>query len=122
MLRLNTMPAADGRVLEDPGALRPRSARHLRKLGRLPYPMVWRRGESGYRRVPWDEALDVCADALRRTVGVDPDRVYFYMTSRGMPNETYFVFNKVARFLGTGSAPICSFSSAATSPTTSRWR
>lgn len=103
MLRLNTMPAADGRVLEDPAALRPRAARHLRKLGRLPYPMVWRRGESGYRRVAWDEALDVCADALRRTVGVDPDRVYFYMTSRGMPNETYFVFNKVARFLGTNN-------------------
>jgi len=103
MLRLNTMPAADGRVLEDPGALRPRAARDLRALGRLPYPMIWRRGAPGYRRVSWDEALDICADALRRTARTDPDRIYFYMTSRGMPNETYFVFNKAARFLGTNN-------------------
>ena len=58
MLRLNTMPAADPRVLQEPRTLRARSARDLRSLGRLPYPMIWRRGESGHRRGSWDEAPD----------------------------------------------------------------
>jgi len=111
MLRLNTMPAADHRLLETPGALRPLSSRALRRLGRLPYPMLWRAGEPGYRRASWDEALDACAGPLRRTAATDPDRISFYMTSRGVPNETYFVFSKVARFLGTNnidnSARIC---------------
>lgn len=103
MLRLNTMPAVDHRVLEHPETLRRRSSRGLRTLGRLPYPMIWRRGEPGYRRVPWDEALDFCADRIRPTAQQDPDRMYFYLTSRGIPNETYFVFNKTARFLGTNN-------------------
>jgi molybdopterin-dependent oxidoreductase alpha subunit len=111
MLRLNTMPAADDRLLEQPGALRGKSAKELRQLGRLPYPMIWRRGEQGYRRVSWDEALETCAAAIRRTVEHDPNRLYIYMTSRGIPNETYFAANKVARFLGTNnidnSARIC---------------
>jgi len=111
MLRLNTMPAADVRLLERPAALRGVSARALRGLGRLPVPMVWRRGEPGYRRVSWDEALEVCAGAVRRTAARDPDRLYVYVTSRGVPNEAYFVFQKVARFLGTNnidnSARIC---------------
>ena len=111
MLRLNTMPAADVRVLEEPQALRGRPARALRELGRLPYPMVWRRGTAGYRRVSWDEALEVSADAIRGAAAADPDRVYFYVTARGMPNEGYFAFQKVARFLGTNnvdnSARVC---------------
>jgi molybdopterin-dependent oxidoreductase alpha subunit len=44
-------------------------------------------------------------------VAQDPDRMSFYITSRGMPNEAYFVFQKVARFLGTNnvdnSARVC---------------
>ena len=111
MLRLNTMPAVDDRVLERPHALRERSSKDLRAMGRLPSPMIWRRGEPGYRRVGWEEALHVCAGQIRRTVAQDPARLSFYMTSRGMPNETYFVFQKVARFLGTNnvdnSARIC---------------
>ena len=111
MLRLNTMPALDHDLLANPATLRPHSARELRGMGRLPYPMVWKHGDSGYRRVSWDEALDVCAAAIRRTIGRDPDRLYFYMTSRGIPNETYFSVQKVARFLGTNnvdnSARIC---------------
>jgi molybdopterin-dependent oxidoreductase alpha subunit len=111
MLRLNTMPAVDHRLLERPQALRQRSPKELRAMGRLPYPMVWRSGTPGYRRVSWDEALDLCAGAIRRTVDRDPDRLYVYMTSRGIPNETYFAFQKVTRFLGTNnidnSARIC---------------
>jgi molybdopterin-dependent oxidoreductase alpha subunit len=111
MLRLNTMPAIDHRLLEQPQQLRGRSPKELRTMGRLPYPMVWRKGTPGYRRVTWDEALEVCAEHVRGTIAEDPDRVYFYMTSRGMPNEAYFAFQKVARFLGTNnvdnSARLC---------------
>jgi len=103
LLRLNTMPALDARVLEDPRALRGTHGKALRQMGRLPFPMVWRAGEAGYRRVAWEEALDVCADQIRRTVAENPHRLSFYLTSRGMANESYFAFQKVARFLGTNN-------------------
>jgi molybdopterin-dependent oxidoreductase alpha subunit len=111
LLRLNTMPAVHHQLLQHPEALQRLSSRELRKMGRLSYPMVWRRGDPGYRRVSWDEVLDLCAKVIRGTVDRDPDRLYIYMTSRGIPNETYFTFQKVTRFLGTNnidnSARIC---------------
>ncbi len=103
MLRLNTMPMADHGLLERPEVLRERSSRELRQLGRLGYPMIWYRGEPGYRRVSWDEALDVCARVIRDAAVRDPDRIFFYLTSRGLYNEAYYVFGKVARFLGTNN-------------------
>jgi hypothetical protein len=38
LLRLNTMPALDAKLLEDISVLRSKSSRDLRALGRLPYP------------------------------------------------------------------------------------
>ncbi|HVI84340.1 MAG TPA: formate dehydrogenase, partial [bacterium] len=76
MLRLNTMPAMDAGPLTRPARLRGRSARRLRQMGRLPWPMIWRKGDAGYRRVGWDEALDACAERIRRTTAADPDRLY----------------------------------------------
>lgn len=108
LLRLNTMPAMDIRVLENVAPLKEKSAAELRALGRLPYPMMCRRGEPGFRRIPWDEALDFLAARIRRS---DPQRLAFYLTSRGITNEVYYVAQKVARFLGTNnvdnSARIC---------------
>jgi len=100
LLRLNTMPALDVRLLEDVTLLRGRRSRELRMLGRLPYPMVRRRGERGFRRIPWDEALGEIADRIRRT---HPDRTYFYMTSRGEPNENYYALQKAVRAIGTNN-------------------
>jgi molybdopterin-dependent oxidoreductase alpha subunit len=58
--------------------------------------------------VGWDEALDVIAKDLR---AVDPLRVAFYLTSRGVTNEVYYVAQKAARALGTNhvdnSARLC---------------
>ncbi len=98
LLRMNTMPAMDHTLLEDISRLEGKSGRELRNLGRLPYPMVRRKGEKGFRRITWDEALDLAAERIRRT---DPERIAFYLTSRGLTNEVYFVANKAARFLGT---------------------
>ncbi|MEF3275549.1 MAG: FdhF/YdeP family oxidoreductase [Chloroflexus sp.] len=100
LLRLNTMPPLDIRRLEDVVALRALNGRELRMLGRLPYPLRRRCGEAGFRRISWDEALDEIGSRLR---AADPRRVGFYLTSRGITNETYYVAQKVARFLGTNN-------------------
>ena len=67
LLKVNTMGALDVDVLADVEELRRRSGKELRDLGRLPYPMVRRRGERGFRRVSWDDALDLIADRIRAT-------------------------------------------------------
>ena len=77
------------------------TGRELRDLGRLAHPMVRRRGEPGlHSGVSWDEALDLVADRIRATA---PDRLAVYLTARGITNETYYVAQKVARFLGTNN-------------------
>ena len=99
LLKLNTARALDPAVLADVAAL-PRSSAALRALGRLPYPMHRRRGESGFRRVTWDEALALAAARIRESA---PDRIGFYLTARGLTNEAYYAAQKVARFLGTNN-------------------
>src|SRR3989442_9475185 len=86
------------RRLGDVKALRSKSSRDLRELGRLPYPMIRHRGNRGFRRISWDDALQFAARQIRAT---SPDRLALFITSRGMTNESYYVANKVARVLGT---------------------
>lgn len=108
LMRLNTMPALDLKALEDTESLARMRAKELRELGRLPYPMLRRRGEKVFRRIGWDEALNLAAE---RATATNPDRMAFYLTSRGLTNEAYYVAQKVARFFGTNnvdnSARIC---------------
>jgi molybdopterin-dependent oxidoreductase alpha subunit len=100
LLRVNTMPALDPAVLSDVERLRPLDGRALRDLGRLPYPMVRRRGEPGFRRVGWDDALEVVAAGIREA---GPERIGVYLTARGITNETYYVAQKFVRFLGSAN-------------------
>lgn len=100
LMRLNTMPALDIRQLADASQLARMSAAELRELGRLPYPMIRRRGDRGFTRANWDEAIQVIAQGY---VQADPHRLAFYLTSRGLTNETYYVAQKAARFLGTNN-------------------
>ena len=108
LLRLNTMPVMDWRLLEDVDRLSGMREKQLRKLGRLAVPMVRRRGDKGFHRVSWDEAIELIAKVLRAT---DPHRVGWLLTSRGLTNEAYYAHQKVARFIGTNhvdtSARIC---------------
>jgi molybdopterin-dependent oxidoreductase alpha subunit len=108
LLRLNTMPAMDWRLLEDVAAIRRMSNSKLRKLGRLSVPMLRQRGDKGFRRISWEEAIDLAAKRLR---AVDPYRLAWYLTSRGLTNEAYYAHQKVARFFGTNhvdtSARVC---------------
>lgn len=112
LLRLNTMPALDPAPLADLDAFRrdlaarrgadPATAdwdnAQLRELGRLPYPMVREAGARGFRRISWAEALDRLG---RRIRAMDPERLAFFITARGVTNEVYYMAQKAARFLGT---------------------
>ena len=99
LLKLNTARALDPAVLADVARL-PRSSGALRALGRLPYPLLRRRGDAGFHRVSWDDALDLAATRIRASA---PERVGFYLTARGLTNETYYAAQKVARYLGTNN-------------------
>lgn len=108
LMRLNTMGALDETLLGDVAGLRKLSSKELRALGRIPYPMRRRRGEKGFARVSYDEALQ---DIGRRFGAADPSRVAMFVTSRGITNETYFVAQKTMRWLGSNnidnSARLC---------------
>ncbi|MBW5447477.1 FdhF/YdeP family oxidoreductase [Cohnella sp. CFH 77786] len=101
VLRLNTMPAIKPDILHaDIDELRRLDSSQLRKLGRLPYPLVRARGDRAFRRVSWDEALDRIAARIR---GVDPKQLAFYLTARGITNESYYAAAKAARYIGTNN-------------------
>jgi len=108
LLRLNTAPALDPERLRDVSSLEGLSSRDLRDLGRLPEPMIRRRGEKGFRVVSWDEAYGVAAEKIRATT---PERLAVYLTSRGILNEHYYAAQKAARAMGTNhvdnSARLC---------------
>ena len=89
LLRINTMPALDPDEagLDDAATLARRSGAELRDLGRLPHPMLRRRGEPGFTRISWEDALELVAARIRAS---SPQRLGFYLTSRGTTNETYY--------------------------------
>ncbi len=119
LLRMNTMPALDYRLLEDVVQLQSRSGQELRDLGRLPYPMLRRKGDKGFHRVGWEDALDLIANRIRTSA---PERLGFYITSRGTVNETYYATQKAVRAMGTNSidnaARVCHSPSTAALKTT----
>ncbi len=100
LLRLNTMGPFDAKLLADAAPLQSRSSAELRELGRIPYPMIRRRGERGFTRLSWSDVLDLVATRMRATT---PERLAFYLTSRGMPNEAYYCAQKAARAIGTNN-------------------
>jgi molybdopterin-dependent oxidoreductase alpha subunit len=100
LLRLNTMPPLAPSRLEDVTSLRKLDGRALRHLGRLPWPLLRRRGDKGFRRVSWDEAAAEAGAAIRAAA---PSRFALYTTSRGLTNEVYYAAAKLARLLGTNN-------------------
>jgi molybdopterin-dependent oxidoreductase alpha subunit len=100
LLALNCAEPFDHTVLHDVGPLRHRTSAELREMGRLAHPMRRRRGQQGFRRISWDEALDAIAGAIRSAGG---DRSAVYLTSRGLTNEVYYVAGKATRAMGIAS-------------------
>ncbi|MBF8254277.1 MAG: oxidoreductase alpha (molybdopterin) subunit, partial [Deltaproteobacteria bacterium] len=105
LLRLNTIGALDMAALSNVARLRSFDQERLRSLGRLPYPMIRRQGDAGFTRISWEEAFDFACKAIRDTA---PHQMAFFATSRGLTNEVYYVFQKLARVLGTNNVDLCS--------------
>jgi molybdopterin-dependent oxidoreductase alpha subunit len=97
LLRMNTMPAFDPEILTDISPLVKQKSSYLRELGRLPYPMLRQKGEKGFHRISWHEALEIIATNIHKTT---PERLSFYVTSRGTVNETYYTIQKAVRAMG----------------------
>ena len=64
LMRLNTMPALDIDLLKDVSELKNKSNVELRNLGRIPYPMLRRKGESGFSRISWKESYQILSCLL----------------------------------------------------------
>jgi molybdopterin-dependent oxidoreductase alpha subunit len=100
LLRLNTMPELDVRLLEDVSRLQLLDNAQLRELGRLPYPMLREKSAKGFRRISWEDAYRRMANKLRT---LTPRRWAMFVTARGVTNEVYYMAQKAARFLGTNN-------------------
>ena len=104
LLRLNTMGPIPDAALGDIGKLRALSNEELHHLGRVPSPLVRKPGDAGFRKISWDEAARLCAEAMGRTA---PDKMAFFVSSRGLTNEAYYVLQKLARIAGTPHVDSC---------------
>jgi len=105
LLKFNTMAALGMSAMSDVGRLKRLAPQQLLSLGRLPYPMIRRKGERGFSRVSWDDAFGILC---KSTHEVTPHEMAFVATSRGLTNEVYYVFQKLARVLGTNNVDFCS--------------
>jgi molybdopterin-dependent oxidoreductase alpha subunit len=97
LLRLNTMPPLDERVLGDAAGLAMLDHTRLQALGRLPFPVLRERGQTGFRRISWETAY---ARIARRLSASDPRRVAFFLSSGDLSQEVDYVAQKLARLLG----------------------
>ncbi len=104
LLRQNTVGAFAPADVADIGWLRSRTNEQLRALGRVPYPFVYRRGGRGFERISWDAALALLGGEL---AAIPPERQAWFATSKGITNETYYAFQKVARLMGTNNVDFC---------------
>ncbi len=81
------------------------SPRELEGAGRLGFPLLWRAGQSHFRRIGWEEALGVAAAGLR---AAGPQRTFFYASGRAS-NEAGFLLQCLARLWGTNDVSNCSY-------------
>lgn len=77
----------------------------LGKQGRLTEPMILREGTTHYEPCSWDEALSLIGQRLHSLP--DPDQAVFYTSGRAS-NEAAFLYQLLARVLGTNNLPDCS--------------
>ncbi len=85
--------------------LRAQSERWLNAQGRITEPLILREGATHYEPITYDAALDLVAEELRSLS--HPDRAAFYTSGR-TSNEAAFLYQLLARALGTNNLPDCS--------------
>lgn len=72
---------------------------------RLRYPM--RRLNGHFERISWDEALDVVANHLSRIRSEHGANALGFLSSAKCTNEENYLFQKLARMLGTNNVDHC---------------
>jgi molybdopterin-dependent oxidoreductase alpha subunit len=77
----------------------------LEAAGRLTEPMHLAPGDDRYRPISWEAAFQVISDRLKALD--DPNQAAFYTSGRAS-NEAAFVYQLLARRLGTNNLPDCS--------------
>ncbi len=87
------------------GELKELDERELARLGRLNHPLHKPAGADRFRIIGWEEALSIAGTALKK---VEPDRSFFYSSGRSS-NEAGFIFQLLARLLGTNNVNNCSY-------------
>jgi formate dehydrogenase major subunit len=90
------------------GALCPKGNASLELLyhaERLQYPM--KRVSGGFERITWDEALSLVAENLGRIREERGPDALAFLASAKATNEDNFVFQKLARMLGTNNVDHC---------------
>lgn len=81
------------------------SSRELEACGRLSQPVIARPGDTHYRPISWEEALDEISGAMKAT---SPERAFFYASGRSS-NEAGFLLQLLARCYGTNHVSNCSY-------------
>ncbi|BCT75074.1 formate dehydrogenase subunit alpha [Sinomonas cyclohexanicum] len=76
----------------------------LGSRGRITEPVVIRPGETHYSPISWQDAFALIGEHIKATT---PDRCVFYTSGR-TANETAFMYQLLARSLGTNNLPDCS--------------
>ncbi|MEV8321534.1 FdhF/YdeP family oxidoreductase [Kitasatospora sp. NPDC056731] len=77
----------------------------LEDQGRLTEPMVYDAGSDHYVPISWKDAFELVGRTLRELD--DPNRAAFYTSGR-LGNEATFLYQLMARELGTNNLPDCS--------------
>ena len=85
--------------------LRQHDGHWLESQGRLSEPMYLAPGADHFTPIAWDDAIALVAERLRAMP--DPNRAVFYTSGR-TSNEAAFVYQLLARRLGTNNLPDCS--------------
>jgi molybdopterin-dependent oxidoreductase alpha subunit len=81
------------------------SSLQMEAAGRLTFPIAWAEGDTHFRRIGWDEALDRVASDLKRA----PREATFFYGSGRSSNEAAFLMQTFARAYGAANIHNCSF-------------
>jgi molybdopterin-dependent oxidoreductase alpha subunit len=80
------------------------SSMQLEYAGRLTFPVAWSAGDTHYRRIAWNDALDRLSADLSAS---PPSETFFYASGRSS-NEAAFLMQMLARAYGTANIHNCS--------------
>lgn len=96
-LKYHTMDVIKDEHFGDIRPLETADAAELRQLGRIPKPLIRYRDENGLTAIPWDEALDLIGERIKKA---DPRKTGWLVGAQSVSNEGAFAAKQVSRGLG----------------------